>query len=327
MTIIKGLELPEKKNQHYLAQSYLKGFTIDGEESLIWQYDKRYGRLSNRKSSIGRICSKNYYYEDYSLPNYPSDKKKFEDAIGEVEKVGIDIINSIPKENSSQKISLNSEQKEGLSFYIALQLVRGPNFRGATKSILKYVVEKTAKDLYEAGQLPDPPEVLKKYFDKNGFALEAEIFPHADLQALIQLANYGSIELLNKQWSFTYTPDNKYFVTSDNPVHFYSNDGMGGPFNRNCHILFPLRQDLALICNPPKGLDQESFFKYDGMIVESKEEQIDMINSIIIDAAYRNVYAPIRCTKILENVTKAKGKSQTAKAEQFGDGLLLYWTS
>jgi len=32
-----------KDNHHYVPQGYLRGFTIEEEKSLIWEYDKNTG--------------------------------------------------------------------------------------------------------------------------------------------------------------------------------------------------------------------------------------------------------------------------------------------
>ncbi|MEX1668608.1 DUF4238 domain-containing protein [Zhongshania guokunii] len=41
-----------KDNQHYVPQGYLRGFTIEGERSLIWEYDKNTGKISRQPKSV-----------------------------------------------------------------------------------------------------------------------------------------------------------------------------------------------------------------------------------------------------------------------------------
>ena len=35
----------DKKNQHFVPKGYLRNFTIAGEKSHVWEYDKQLGSL------------------------------------------------------------------------------------------------------------------------------------------------------------------------------------------------------------------------------------------------------------------------------------------
>lgn len=82
-------KLRSNKCQHFIPQGYLRKFAIEGEKSLIWQYDEINGLLSKRPVSIKKIYCRDYYY-------YQRDKDgnvdhiRMEDAFSGVERMNSD---------------------------------------------------------------------------------------------------------------------------------------------------------------------------------------------------------------------------------------------
>ena len=89
----------EKINHHYVPASYLRGFTIEGENSLVWGYSKEYGKCTGKRS-VDNICSEDYYYEQ---PKPDGSKTQIlEDGFSKIEEAGIEIIKKItPQEISA----------------------------------------------------------------------------------------------------------------------------------------------------------------------------------------------------------------------------------
>ena len=117
-----------KDNHHYVPQGYLRGFTIEGEKSLIWEYDKETGKISRQPKSVRDICSNHHYYaqkrEDNSVDN-----ESMENAFHEIEDKDPKIIRNIEFPGTGKKVVLTDEEQEILSFFTAIQLSRVPNFR------------------------------------------------------------------------------------------------------------------------------------------------------------------------------------------------------
>lgn len=47
----------QKKNHHFVPQSHLRGFAIDGERNLIWEYDKQNSTVSKVPKSIRKAIA------------------------------------------------------------------------------------------------------------------------------------------------------------------------------------------------------------------------------------------------------------------------------
>ena len=102
----------EKKNQHFVPRSFLKGFTIDSEDSLIWGYDKKYSKCTGKRS-VNKICTFDYYYEQVKPDG--SKTQMLEEGFHTIETPAIKIIRNL---STSKKLS--SDDKGCLAFYIAL---------------------------------------------------------------------------------------------------------------------------------------------------------------------------------------------------------------
>jgi hypothetical protein len=94
-----------KKNQHFIPQSYLRKFVIQGEKSLIWEFDKTTGLAAIDPVSVRKICSRDYYYYQRTATG-KIDHTRLENGIGEIEDVGTKIISSIRKHTHGDSISL-----------------------------------------------------------------------------------------------------------------------------------------------------------------------------------------------------------------------------
>jgi hypothetical protein len=307
----------DKKNQHYVPQAHLRGFTVDGEKNLIWEYDKKYQRISKTHRSIRSLCCKEYYYEQV----YPDGSKTqiLEDGFQKVEKVGIEIIRDI-----ISKKNLTEDERGKLSFYIALLLTRGPSFRDGIHSILKHHVDITTQKMWEMGKLPEPPEELKKLIRDNDITsvLNAEILPHVSIEYFAKAAEQIAISLCNKKWDI-YFSENGYFITSDTPVIFegpLDESRGGGPAHIDSLVLCPLTKDVLLAARPYHSSDV-SPYEYKS----ARGEMIESVNKFMCFVAQRFLYVPEKSNKILEYVKMAIGFKQSLSAFRIGDAVIYQW--
>lgn len=241
-----------KDNHHYVPQGYLRCFTIEGEKSLIWEYDKDTGEISRHPKSLRNICSEHHYYaqkrEDGSV-----DSESMEDAFHQIEDETPRIIRNIKFPGTGKKVALTDEERVVLSFFAAIQLFRVPNFRDGIEEMHRKVVEIALDHVVrhdkENGVLPPQAEEL---YGRGGIPIDIERF--VSLEPMINLAKQGCTRLLEKVWHFAAPAEGMTFVTSDNPVYFQVPQEYRrqvgpyiGPLHPLTEVTLPLRSDLLLV--------------------------------------------------------------------------------
>ncbi|MBW8015125.1 MAG: DUF4238 domain-containing protein [Planctomycetes bacterium] len=306
----------EKINHHYVPASYLKGYTIDGENSLIWGYDKKYGKCTGKRS-VDNICSEDYYYEQPTPDG--STTQMFEDAFNDVEKAGIEIVKKL-----NPKYDLSESDKGTLAFYVALLLTRGPSFRDGCHSALKHQVDIMTQNEYKMGRLPEPPEIIKKLIKNNDITsvIKTKILPHVSLRYMIDGAIQMSESLCNKKWILFFL-EKDYYVTSDTPVLFgqmHDNSQETGPSSPQSWVICPLNKKIALVARPYCRSDNSAFeFK------EAEKGFVELVNEQECFSSQRFVYSPVQSEKLLEQIISAKGNKQRLRAYRVGDSVIHKW--
>lgn len=312
----------EKKNQHFVPRSFLRGFVTDSEDSLIWGYDKKYGK-STGKRSINQICSFDYYYEQPEPDG--SKTQMLEDGFQTIETPAIEIIRNL---SASQKLS--SDNKGCLAFYIGLMLTRGPSFRGGIHEYHKHAIEIIQQKEYESGRLPEPPAILKKYIDEHivendiTSVIKAKILPHVSLQYMFDSANTISHSLCNKKWDIYYIKNSDYFITSDTPVMFGDMNSKEnrtiGPAHAESLVLCPITKKMIVAVRPYCKTDRSRF-----EFMPVKDGMVDKLNELMCFNAQRFVYASGQSQELLGYVKKAKGYCKKFKAYRFGNAIISQW--
>jgi len=308
----------EKKNQHFVPRSFLKGFTIDSEESLIWGYDKKYSKCTGKRS-INQICSFHYYYEQ--LKPDGSKTQMLEDGFQTIETSAIEIIRNL---SASQELS--SHDKWCLAFYIGLLLTRGPSFRDGVHEFHKHVSEITLQKEYESGRLPKPPAILKKHIVNNDITsvIKTVILPHVSLQYMFDSANNIGQSLCNKKWDICYIENSESFVTSDTPVMFEpinpKENRSVDPAHPQSLILCPITKKMLIAARPYYKTDCSS---YEFMPIKS--EMVNKLNECMCFYAQRFIYSPKQSQELLDYIKEAKGYCKKLKSYRFGDAIIYQW--
>lgn len=306
----------EKINHHYVPASYLRGFTIDGEDSLVWGYDKKHGK-STGKRSVDNICSEDYYYEQPKPDG--STTQMLEDGFNKVEKAAIEIIRKL-----HPQYDLPASEKGTLAYYIALMLARGPSFRDGCRSGLKHLLDISAQKLYEMGKFPELPEEFKKLI-KNGditTVINHKVLPHASLRYMLDMASQIGGSLCNKKWDLFFS-ENDCYVTSDSPVLFGPSQETSeevGPVSLQSPIICPLSKKMALLARPYHNFDSSGFeFK------KAEKGFVELVNELECFSSERFVYSPIQSEKLLKYIESTKGYRQKLRAYRFGDSVIQKW--
>jgi uncharacterized protein DUF4238 len=308
----------EKRKHHFVPRSFLRGFATDSKDSLIWGYDKKYGRCSGCRS-IHRICSLDYYYEQVKPDGGKTEV--LEDGFQTIEKPAIEIIR-----NLSASKALAPEEKGCLAFYIGLLLTRGPSFRDGVHECLKHSLEILLQKEYESGRLPQPPAIVKQHIVDGDITsvIKTEILPHASLEHMYRVAKSIGQSLLEKKWDIYHSESDDRFATSDTPVMSADINPSKlrtlGPAHPDSLILCPITKTTLLVVRPYYETDQTA---YEFML--AREGMVAAVNGLMCFTAQRFVYASAQSQELLDCVKKAKGSHKKAKAYRVEDAIVFHW--
>jgi hypothetical protein len=223
---------------HYVPRHYLKGFTAKHPPEL-WVYPKH--QPSNpRRSYIKSVGSKDNFYS-----------KEVEDYLGQnIENDAAPVLKKI-----SELISITNDEKHIISRYIVSFLVRTPCGKERVKKVI----------LKELNNLTQRENIKKFLIHKIGRELTEEEID----QALAYLQAKQREEKITKEWDtlilreslklvsgihsmawqFFTVEDGSFFLTSDCPVFFFEDIGIG---NSLSEITFPMSKQVALWITPTR---------------------------------------------------------------------------
>ena len=292
------MAFPNKHRHHYVPQGYLRGFTIPGQKSLLWEYDKGKSALPKTPKSVKSIC----FRTDHNLLIGKDGKPNanvLEDAFNRhVESPALKIIKQLcPRPGL---VELSDADRECLSLFISLLLTRNPGFRDGIEELTRRVIDSylqfNLKEMKKTGEIPQ---------NEN---MRVVVQHQASVKPMLEVAAMGMKSILAKKWVLYLPVHGTTFVTSDCPAvagHSGPPSALIGPFHQLSEIFVPLRKDLGLACfpKPPRA---------DGLIDAIGLDKMDVgrFNQMIIDASIRYVYSSDKSQEILRMVKESKGKSQ-----------------
>lgn len=238
-----------KKRHHYIPKFYLKGFT-ESKSNCLWVYEK--GSLEIRPSSPENEGYQKFYHA-FLTNDGNRDTNIIENYLEKIEtKTG-----SLLK-NIHRRERFTDQNKKELALFISFMLTRVPLFRSEIEKMaakhLKHVGSDNAKSNFKAS------------LETFGTILGIE--PNISENELIDLpSNRGSVfslaqifyiafnyfpKFLNLKWRFLFSSQNYKYVTSDNPIYFYSPSACGALMhddllNDDIEITIPLSKEVSLI--------------------------------------------------------------------------------
>lgn len=239
-----------------------------------------------------------------------------ENAFHPIEQEAPRIIKKINFPGTGKKVAITEKERETLSFFAAIQLVRVPNFRDGIQEMHRRLAEITLNQIVkhdrEQGTLPKEVEAL---FEEG--QIKIDIDPASSLKPMIDMARTLSSSLLKKTWHFAAPADGMALVTSDNPVYWQTPEqhreeaGSNlGPAHPLTEITLPLRQDLLLVFSPSAVRTPDQIRLLDYTSVQLDETDTDNINKRTTLSAARYIYSSQRSDALAEMVGKFKGTSQ-----------------
>ncbi len=284
------------KNQHWVPQCYLKGFTKGrSKKSQLHVVDFETGRQFQTKPR--NVASQ----RDFNRVDLEGVDPDFvETSLGAFETSLGKALDRICKSGGI----VDAEDHNLILNFIALLAVRNPgmreNVRRAEEQLMKRIMDLTlaTKERYEtsfakaalAGALSSedilPYEQMRDFVDRGEYTLSLSTTRHVQRE----LRSIDTILPLlgQRKWLIARAlPDTGGFITSDHPVILQWADrsmrGLDGPgfALRGTELLFAISHDLAMI---------GSFEGPDGM-VDADERQVALLNGAIVGHRQRQIYA------------------------------------
>jgi hypothetical protein len=217
--------------QHYIPQFYLKGFTNDGK---IWVHDRRVRRsfVSKPKS----IANENGMYSN-----------EIEIVLNEM--IELPAMPAIASIRNFEPIT--REERSAFAHYIVALIKRVPEGRIRSHYLLGDVVEKERiqllreLDAIEQEKLGNSVSISTVRERINNYLDAVKHDPPAEYwhSRLVPEDNALMVTELEKMtWSFLRSTDSA-FLTSDNPVFFFTEIGIGNPLSE---LSFPISSSVCL---------------------------------------------------------------------------------
>jgi hypothetical protein len=321
-----------KDNQHFNPQGLLRGFTIRGEKSLLWEYDKETGEVSRHPKSTRNVCSQYQFYAQRDTYGN-RDTVTIEDALQKIEDQAIRIIHNLCVSPRQQRIQLSAEEKGTLSLFISILWGRVPSLRDSAVSFdqqrLNEIFRKVARDQYEADSMP---AIIKEMYESD--MLESSMVLQVDVQHIMQstigLACQHYMRIFEKHWTFCVPESGMSFVTSDNPVCFSlppqcqaTTNFLTALYHPQSEIFVALRRDLAVRCAPTIPTSNTPRLFIDGRVWRLGTRETKSANKAIAHAAHRYVYSGEKSDAFARMVGKLKGTEQRYRPETVAPGIPL----
>jgi len=219
--------------QHYVPQAYLRHFQIPDRPGFFWLFDKQGGEP--HIASITKVVQSHDYY---SLETEAALARN-------VEKQGNQAM-----ERLLQGKQLNSSERDDLSFYIAVMLMRGPYrrrmFLERYPKVLAETMAETRSEIMAAALAADPAYATPLLAQVNAIGQQFALHPPPKVVAQMREPSPDKsmvAAIHNMVWRVLESSGPCYFITSDTPVFLHADLGLGLPESEVC---FPLSTTRAL---------------------------------------------------------------------------------
>lgn len=288
-------------NQHFVPQFYLRNFTIRGEKSLVWEFDKQNGRFSKAPRSIRSICARYRYYRQVREDGIEEPDRLEHGFSRELERKIAPLFKSVLYRLGEGKDTLELTPFEygQFCYAIAIQYTRVPSFRDKMALFMKLrseqIFDQTVESQRKDGSLPPKvDELLQK--EKPKVIIEE----WGTIKTMIEAAVSVSNALMDKTPGFFRASPDNCFITSDNPVSYYVRDyerydiKQIEPVHPNAEVFFPLSQRNAVVFFPHKSGYGSTRYAIECKCLDLLAPLVKMINIQTAIMAGRYIYSPER---------------------------------
>lgn len=263
--------MPQHKLQHFLARSYLRGFsagTICGQHQ-VWILDKQTGVI--RLGAVDKTAARSYYYS-LVLPDGSYDHS-IEEHFGRIESDFVDLVSRVKANIEAvfarqEGLGLTLADRATPSRYIFAHYLRVPrNMDWIRESSQKHLDRMKAMGLLQYGEKLLQNHVIKAYSHLEGTT--------ADKAVSVLFGKNVAIEFGVRRRTC--------FFTCDNPVFRYNPRGPDGIIHPDTRLYFPL---YCRACARLEGCGNE-------LRLEKHHDpsRVDGVNDAIITSATKEIYA------------------------------------
>lgn len=285
---MKAHKKQKKKKEHYVPQSYLSRFTVDGERLFVFDKFKQEARSANKKD----VAHENYFYD--VPPDLVPDEIKSEHFHEQIVEDVLAIIDGKLSKAIAEIITTPSNKRirhelvAEMSWLLALQFLRTKETRTHYLELRKKIYEQIA---YETGrvkfpELGDPAEYIKVELKKDHEALE-----HAKLIFDMEMLEKIGRIFFEYIWVIGINKTAISLYTSDNPIvkhHHLKHPFYGGWSSPGVEVTFPLTPKHVLILWESETVQENK--QYDCGHIMLDEENVTFYNSLQVRHSIRNVF-------------------------------------
>jgi hypothetical protein len=319
----------DKERHHYIPRFYLKNFACDEDKKFLYVYEYK-GKIF--KSSISDIGVKKGFYT--FINKFTKQKTSIvEDFFASIENKTAPVLDRIIR---SEKINIDNEEKELLSLFMSILVIRTPRFTSISenfeietmKNIAKIIAQnpkvffKFVKKHWKQDMKDDEIEQLRKSIleiDKRfGITIKngkAYFFKRGMEMVLLLTDTF----LNSKRWHLLINNTSYPFITSDNPIAIqkvkHLPEIMSKGFGYGT-IIFPISPKLCLLLrNQPLKKD----------IIEINDiDHVEKINHSIMILSHRFIFSNIYLLEIKELYDSIPIESrQFVKASTFANRFII----
>lgn len=298
---------------HYLPKNaYLKFFQSPEKSEFVWMYQREEDTIF---VNINNAAKERHLYS--FIDEKGQYNTELESALAEMEAIASKIFEKINK--AEGPILISAQEKSELAYFLAMQVVRTPAFRGSlkqqaaefrkiayanaclNKDTFNHVLQNVKKEKLD---MPDVNfEEMQEFIFGEKYTIEMGNKNYF-LKQTIQLGDHIYPTVIMKDM-FILKSKSVEFITSDYPVTLISHPGVpafyGGGFLMS-GILIPIGTNTALFCKnpdnpkePPKKDEPILLGYWEAPPIKARE-----VNKITINHAERFLFSANNDIKIKE---------------------------
>lgn len=221
--------------KHFVPQRYLRRFAVKEEPDQVWMYDKRSKVFT--KASIAKVAQQSDFYDEAT-------EKQLNEIVERPGNLLFDRLISGQRIGAPERISL--------AVYIATMYARVPQRRAEITKMVPSAAEGVLGELTAAmtdwmETNPDPRLVEQRLKEMEEVSRNVRADPlRGPIVDLIR-SPWASKRIIgtiaSMCWRIGRAPESTFFLTSDNPVHFFKALGLR---NARSELVFPISADFAL---------------------------------------------------------------------------------
>jgi len=273
------------KNQHYLPQFYLKGFTDPAAPGQLQVLKK--GHQHWMKRGTKNVASEEYLHsfkEENGEMNHDVEK-----TFSQVEGLWKPILDKILHGDRSRIVpELTLEEEGGFAYFVMAMWHRVPSqvehWNNQWSEVMNFALR--------IQQAHDP-----KLKDVDLDANKVQMNPLLTLLSSMGAAMKLAVEIVPMEWRFVYTTPPHFFITSDHPValvdptkreHTYGT----GLMHENAELTLPLSREMCFFGGWKSHMPE--LLRSTRAVLPAPDGFVEQINQRTVMAASREIIAPRR---------------------------------